>query len=274
MAHQEETLSKFIRRAVRPAADYTRLSLVQIVVGGGTNILRTDDLSKDTVYDSEKIDEMTADFLATAQEDADGRSGLSSFCVKALKGVTQGERSPTFRLRAQDSDINSEALGETEPATSAGLLGQLMRHLEADRRQTVQLVEVMSNQSTAVIARLTEQIKHYEDRHWETMVRAEELADERDNREMKKLKEVNREHRFDEALKTFKPLVPVLMSKLKGVPADAKAGLHMAALKEVIGDISNEDMEKIVNILGPKSLALGEIWLEAKQAEAQTESKH
>lgn len=263
--------AKFIRGAVRPAADYTRLSLVQVMSGGGSNVLQNEEIDKENhVYDQEKIDEIAAVFLARAQEDADGHTGLTSYCLIALRGVTKGERSAIIRLRSQDSEF-SEALGDTEPATKDGHLAQLMRHNEALMRQNVQLMEVMSNQSSAIIARQAEQIKHYEDRHWETMVRAEELADERDNRELRKLKEVGREKRFDEALKTFKPLVPVLVSKIKGVPSDAKAALNLEALKSVMANLDGEKMEQIANILGPQSLALLELWLEANKEKATEE---
>lgn len=263
-------LSKFVRSAVRPASDYTRLSLVQVLNGGGFNVLRNIDISKETVYDQSKIDEITAEFIATAQEDADGHSGLTSYCVQALKGVTKGERSPKFRLRSQDSEFSGDEYAESEPASKDGHLAQLMRHNEGLMRMNVQMMEVMSNQSSAIIARQAEQIKHYEDRHWETMVRAEELADERDNREIRKLREIGKEKRFNEALATFKPLVPVVVSKLKGVPADAKAALNLEALKAVMSNLDGDKMEQIANILGPQSLALLELWLEAnkeKQAE-------
>jgi hypothetical protein len=274
MSSVDLKLEKFVRRVTHTNTGYTRLCLIQVMTGGSFNVLRDVQLDlSETIYDSEKVAEIVAEMTATAQEDADGHSGLTTYCLQALKGVTRGERSPLFRLRSQESEMGIEALGETEPATKDGHLAQLMRHTEGLMRLLVQQQEVSSRQSTDIISRLVDQNKHYEERHWETMVRAEELADEREERETKRMQLVNRENRMDEALKTFKPLVPVLVSKLKGIPVDAKAAMQISALKSVLGDINTDQMEQIVKVLGPKSIALGELWLEM-QKETSQEPRH
>lgn len=272
----EVRLEKFVRRVTHTHTGYTRLMLVQAVVGGNSRLLREFPLDlAETVYDAEKVSEIVAETIVTAQEDADGHSGLTSYCLQALRGVTRGESSAVFRLRRQHSDFDDEALGETEPATKDGHLAQLMRHNEALIRTLVQQQEVMSNQSTAIIARLTEQVKHYDERHWETMLRAEELADERDRRETQKLLTAGKEKRMDEALKTFKPLVPVLVSKLRGVPADAKAALNVEAIKAIMSNLSPDKMEQIANILGRDSVALLELWIDANKDNPEVqEPKH
>lgn len=262
MAH-EDKLARFVRRAVVPTTGYTRLSLIQSLAAGGSNVIRNIELTPQQYgYDEAKVSEMVAEMLSTAQEDADGHMGVSTYCIKAFKGVTLGERSPFFRLRSQDFDDN-EALGETEGPTKDGQIAQTQRHLEVVMRQFVQQTEIMSNQSSNVIARLTEQVKHYEDKHFETVIRLEELLTEKHERELASLREMGKEKRLDEALKTFKPLVPVLMAKFKGTPAEAKPGLYMESLKEILKQVNPEDMGKIAEILGPKSLALATIYMDA-----------
>jgi hypothetical protein len=209
--------------------------------------------------------------MATAQEDADGRTGVTSYRLRALKGITQGESSPPFRLRSQDADIDTEALGDTEPATKDGHLAQLMRHNEIYVRALVQQQEVMSRQSTDIIANLAAQNKHYTDKHWEVMLRAEELADEKEDREVTRLKEIGKEKRFDEALKAFKPLVPVVLSKIKGLPAETKANLNLDSLKAILESVTPDEMEKLANILGPRSLALAEMYMDAHKEDDPNE---
>lgn len=265
----EDKLARFVRRAVVPTAGYTRLSLIQSLAAGGSNVIRNIELTPQQYgYDEAKVSEMVAEMLSTAQEDADGHMGVSTYCIKAFKGVTLGERSPFFRLRSQDYEDN-EALGETESATKDGLLAQFMRHLEAKERSSVQKDEIMANQSAAIIARQSEQIKHYEDKHFETVLRLEELLSEKHQRELDSLREMGKEKRLDEALKTFKPLVPVLMAKFKGTPAEAKPGLYMESLKEILKQVNPEDMGKIAEILGPKSLALATMYMDAHKDEDQ-----
>jgi hypothetical protein len=75
--------------------------------------------------------------------------------------------------------------------------------------------------------------------------------------------------RLDDVVKILKPLAPALMSKLKGLPSDAKATLKEDTIKALLADLSQSDMEKIANILGPRSLALAELYIDAKQGEAE-----
>lgn len=261
----EEKLTKFVRRVTVPSAGYTKIALMQFNVAGGGSLLRNYELSSDYGYDASKVAEVVAELMATAQEDADGRTGVTSYRLKAFKGVTQGESSGPFRLRSQDAEIDTDALGDTEPATKDGALAQQMRHNEVLMRLLVQQQEVSSRQSTEIIARLTDREKHYADKHWEVTLQREELANEKDEREIARLKEMSKERRLDEALKTFKPLVPALMSKLKGMPVDAKANLNVESLKAILSDITPSDMEKIANILGPRSLALAEMYMDANK---------
>lgn len=269
----DEKLNKFVRRATTKSAGYSRLCLVQVLASGGSNILRNYELNAEYGYDSSKCAEIVAELMVTAQEDADGHSGVSTYCIKALAGVTLGERSPHFKLRSQDAD-DSEALGDTEPATKDGHLAQLMRHNEVLMRMNVQQSEVMSNQASNVIARLTERLNHYEDKHLETIIQLEEMANLRDERETVKMKELGKEKRLDEALKTFKPLVPVVIAKLRGIPAEAKTELHFEALKEVLKNVKPDQMQQIAEILGPQSLALATIYMDAhKEGDSDDEQE-
>lgn len=264
MSRVESNCQKFVRRAVVPSAGYTRLCLLQVMTQGGSNTLRDVPLSSDFGYDESKITELVADLLATAQEDADNHRGLTTYCLKAFKGITQGERSPLFRLRAQESDVDDgEALGETEAATKDGHLAQLMRHNESYARTLTQVFEVQARASTERERGLQEQLRHYQDAHWETILRAEELASEKDEREAAKILIGAQEKRKDQALALIKPIVPILMSKFKGTPESAKPGLIMESLKAILADITPEKMEKLAEILGPHSLALATIYMDA-----------
>ncbi len=268
MSRSEQSLQKFLRRVTIPNSGYTRCCLLQLVTSGGSTTLKETALNAEFGYDEEKILVLVAEFFTIAQEDADGHRGVTSYCLKAFKGVMQGERSPIFRLRAQESEYgDEEALGETEPATKEGLLAQMMRHNEANNRLLAQVFEVQARSTSEDKRTLMEQIRHYEDRHWETMLRAEELANEKDSRELAKLQAVAAEKRKEELIKMLKPLVPVAMAKFKGTPDSAKPGLWLESLKEIMAQTTPEDMQRIAEILGPKSLALATIYMDAHQGE-------
>lgn len=260
----EINLQKFLRRVTTKSAGNSKLSLCQITTSGGTNLLRDMLLDSDYGYDEERISEMVSELLSTAQEDADNHRGVTSFVVIAFKGVTRGERSPLFRLRSQDADFeSSEALGETEPATKDGHLAQMMRHNETMMRLLVQQSEVLSNQSAGIIARLTSHNEKLEDKHFEVLARAEDLANESEERAQSRLLLASKEKRKDQLIATLKPLVPVLMAKFKGTPASAKPELFQDSIKAIMQDLTPEKMAKIAEILGPHSIALAEIWMDA-----------
>lgn len=265
---------KFVRRVTLSKEGYTRLSLVQVMAGGGLNTLRYIDLNSEFGYDGEKIAQIVAEFFCTAQEDADGHRGLTSYALKAIKGATVGERSPVIRLRRQsDEDGEDDILGESEEPTLAGVTSQLMRHNEAQARTISQMFEVMVTQSSARDARQTAQLQHYEERHWENILQREELLSEKDSRDIARAESLSRGKRLDETIKMLKPLVPAALSKLKGLPPGAKAGAQMDVLKAIMKNVTPDQMEKIAEVLGNQALGLVELYLDAKREEEPEEFK-
>lgn len=266
----EERLQKFIRRIGQPNTGYTAFVLVQVLSSRGESLLRKFDLP-DFGLDDAKASELAAEVFVTASEDADGHLGLSSYCLYGLKGVTKFERSPVIRLRNQNGDDGS--LEDTEPATATGVTAQLMRHLEATQRTSLQKDEIYARATSEIIRSQNERIAHYEKFHWENVLKAEELANEKEKREVARLQAVAKERRTDEALKVIKPLVPLLLSKWTGLPAGAKPEVQMEVLKQLMSNVTPEMMTKIANILGPNSLALAELYMETHQEPEDAKSE-
>ena len=268
----ETKQEKFIRRVTLPGAGYTKLVLVQVMIGGGESPLQEYELDKEFGYDEQTISNIAAELIATAQDDADGSTTTNTYCIKAMKGIARGERGPVFRLRNEDCNSEESAMmGASEPASAAGLLAQLMRHLEADRRTSSIKDEIFARATTQIIKEQNERLKHYEDKHWEVIERAEDLMSEKEQREIARLQSIGREKRLDEALKTFKPLVPIAIAKLRGVPDEAKPALKLESIKQVIKNLKPDQIEKVLEILGPQAIALGELFLEANADDVAAE---
>lgn len=268
----EVRLEKFVRRITIAGSGYTKLCLVQVMLNGGESLLQEHALTSQYGYDETAVKDIVAEFMATAQGDADGSTGVNTYCIKAMRGIAKGERSPVFRLRSENEDsVESSMLGLSEPPNMVGLLGTLMRHLEADRRTSAIKDEIHAKSSMHTIATLTEQVKHYQDKHWEFLQHMEELANEKEGREIARLQATSREKRLDSALQTFKPLVPIAIAKLKGVPTDQKAGLQVIAIKEVLKNLDPKKVESIMEILGPNALPLIELFLDANKDDVEAE---
>lgn len=262
----ETKQEKFIRRVTQPGAGYTKLVLVQVMVGGGESKLQEYTLDREFGYDESTIANIAAELIGTAQDDADGSSRPNTYCIKAMKGAARGERGPIFRLRNEDGNGESEdsdMLGSSEPSNAAGLLAQLMRHNEANQRISAIKDENLMRAMTDTIKTLTLQNQHYADKHWEVIERAEDLANEKESREIARTQALGRERRLDDALRTIKPLVPIAIAKLKGVPEAVKPTLKLEAIKQVIKGLTPDQMEQMLGILGPQAYALGELFLEA-----------
>jgi hypothetical protein len=275
----EEKLKKFLVRATQASAKNTRLSLYQVISTGGESLLKNEDLSAEYGYGEERILEMLGAFWEIAQDDADGHLGTTAYVVVAYQGAKMGERSPVFRLRANGDSVIGSGLSETEPANAQGLLAQLMRHNEAKDRQLAIAMEHMANQATSIITRLTTSNEHYEKRHWDNIELAEKMTLERDTAQLDREKQKSFDKRADETIKMLKPIVPLLFSKLKGISKSDKAGAQTDVLKALMSNITPEQMEQIATILGPQSLALAELYLDARKAEFEDEqsseaSKH
>jgi hypothetical protein len=92
---------------------------------------------------------------------------------------------------------------------------------------------------------------------------------------LERTKQVAFDKRMDETMKMLKPMIPLLMSKLKGISKDAKAGAQTDVLKALMSNVTPEQMEQIATILGPQSLALAELYLDARKSEFEgEEAKH
>lgn len=259
---QEDKLIKFVRRVVAPGAKYTTLTLVQVLATGGQNTLRSMQIS-DMIIGDDKVAEIVAEMCSTAQENADGLRGPTSYRLKALRGVTIGENSPIFRLRPQESEFSDEeALGDSE-GSKEQMLAQAWRHIEVQGRLLAQVFEVQARATIDRENRLMSRIEHLEDKAFDVIAQAEELASEKDSRDIARAQLLANEKRKDQVIGLLKPLVPVAIAKFKGTPESAKPGLHLETLKAILSDIKPEEMEQIANILGIKSLALAELYMEA-----------
>lgn len=273
----EDKVRKFLIRVTQPSAKYTSIALVQVIANGGSSLLHRCELRAEYGYGEDSISEMLGAIWQTAQDDADGHLGTTAYTVIAYQGTKEGERGPMFRLRSQDASLTSGGgiLGETEQATPQGLQAQLMRHLEAKDRTMGIMVEHMANQATSIISRQSAQIEHYEKRHWENVELAEKMMLDRTTADLERSKQVSFDKRMDETMKMLKPIIPLLMSKLKGISKDAKSGAQTDVLKALMSNVTPEQMEQIATILGPQSLALAELYLDARKSEFEgEEAKH
>src|SRR5262245_12354067 len=79
--------------------------------------------------DDDALAALAEEIEVAIQNDADGLGGMQRYLVVALRGEAQLTRLP-FRMAATDEDEAGEPI-DSEPATSKGLLAQLMRHNEA-----------------------------------------------------------------------------------------------------------------------------------------------
>jgi hypothetical protein len=166
----------------------------------------------------ERLAELAETIESAVNADAEGLGGLQRYVISAFRGVDQLTRLPV-RLSGTELSADGEPL-DSEPATTKGVLAQLMRHLEAQARMFTlgygQVLSVMQR----TIARQQGAVEAAEDVRLESVALAERMLSETHERD---LATQNTQHEVDSREKMFHQLSDLLMLGASHV-LTAKAG--------------------------------------------------
>lgn len=267
------TIIKFLRRELLFASNNesdkpTSIRLLHILGQNQTSPLSDQHAKSIEEYDDDSIIELADEFLEIAQEDADSRSGPSSYCLMVMVGKEARVKSPNWRLAP---NTNGVPVGDTEPGTKDGLLSQAYRHIEAQSRTMVSMYESTIGTLTETVNRQANHIERLEGNHMKVVEERENMLNEQHIRNLDTKREELREQRYDQALKTITPLVPALANRLLAganksalIPENQKPML--VSLKDIIDSLEPKQIEQIMQALGSKSIALMEILTQIEEA--------
>lgn len=148
MSSLQDRIAAWARKQLEivPSATLFNLRVVDSSTGA-TDIVEKFKPPKAIPNPEEVSRELAADIMLRAKDVAKSMSHIAKFqitaCITKQRGVAEKRSAFPFTLRGEAMDgITMQngvpAIGETEPPTPAGLTAQLMRHLEAQTRLSIE----------------------------------------------------------------------------------------------------------------------------------------
>jgi len=202
------------------------------------------------------IDELAAAIADRVLEDAIGLGGVQRYVVIAY-GLDKVIGRLTLRENADASGagrLPGDPL-DSEPPTEKGLLTQTMRHLEISERTHATVVANIFAMQTRMLHEKDERIAHLEERHWETVIAAEQLVSDHHRRQLENRAADQKAEAMREVLGTFLQLAPTAVNKLAGrTVLPEKTSPALVGLRALVGTLKAEQLEAFKFVLSPAQL--------------------
>lgn len=193
---------------------------------------------------------LITEFMVAAETDAIGIGGVQRYVLHSfVNGSKKHKARYTFRMQGDDE---SDGI-DSEPATPAGLVTQLMRHLEVTQRLGVQQQTVMANNTSQQLREQGKIISEmYEDRHknWELVQALTSMQHERD---IETLEAESKQKLLSDAFDKVSLLAPSVINKLSGQKLlPEKHSPNELAITELLASMSAEQITALQSILNPE----------------------
>jgi len=216
-------------------------------------IAATDD-KKDTFLDG-----LTDEIEAKAHDDAEAMGGHHRYVVYAYyKGQNKPLGRCVFSVDAgSDEDDESNSLSGTEPATTKGLMAQMMRHNEAMMRSTVMVSQSLMNTMRAAMEQAQSHNEKLMADKMQTFDLIEQLQSRRQERELAARQAEFSEKIKEEAFQKMMLLAPSVANRIMGKKMLPEPTTPMEeTLKGLAASFTQEQMEQLANsgLLKPEQL--------------------
>lgn len=231
-------------------------------------------ISRAQIPDEADAEEIAGEILELAQRDAQTRmSGLPErYNVRYFLGDNQQHEGyyPFLIVSENASRFTGDP---TDPPTEKGLVGQLMRHLEASQRMMAQVVEVTTGRLIRDLETERQARAVLEKERVATVELREYLLDRKLERDKEQAAAVVALGHREKVMQTAVQMLPVVLSNLmpKGLPA-AKAS--EVAISQFINGLSAQEVSGIMSSLEPKNqIVLSQVIASFQSKGANSEQK-
>jgi hypothetical protein len=205
----------------------------------------------------DRLDELASTLAERILEDAVGLGGVQRYLISAYSGDRAITRLPV-RENA-DAATAGRMPGDpidSEPPTEKGLLTQAMRHLEVSERTHAHVVANIFAMQTRMLREKDERISHLEERHWDTVIAAEQLVSDHHRRQLENKAADQKAEAMREVLGTFLQLAPTAVNKLAGrALLPEKTSPALVGLRALVGTMKPEQLEGLKFVMTPAQLA-------------------
>src|SRR6266700_7372678 len=202
------------------------------------------------------VDELASAIAERVLEDAIGLGGVQRYLVTAY-GLDKVIVRLTLRENADASGAGRQPGDpiDSEPPTEKGLLSQTMRHLEISERTHATAIANIFAMQTRMLREKDERIGHLEERHWDTVVAAEQLVSDHHRRELENRAADQKAEAMREVLGTFLQLAPTAVNKMAGrALLPEKTSPALVGLRAFVGTLKTEQLEALKFVLTPAQL--------------------
>jgi hypothetical protein len=204
----------------------------------------------------QRVDELTAALSERVLEDAIGLGGVQRYVITAY-GLDKVIARLTLRENADASGAGRQPGDpiDSEPPTERGLLTQTMRHLEISERTHATVVANIFAMQSRMLREKDERISHLEERHWETVIAAEQLVSDHHHRQLENRAADQKADAMREVLGTFLQLAPTAVNKIAGrALLPEKTSPALVGLRALVGTMKPEQLEALKFVLTPVQL--------------------
>lgn len=260
----EETLSDFLS-SLRFGGELdeigetcSRVELRQVISGAPNQPLRDWPILPDA-----EVEDLASEIVDYAAKDASSYPTPNRYVLVAYFAGDDYKfrrRSPTFLMRGldfqSDNHVGPDDVSESEPATSKGLLTQLMRHSEALARTLVGSQANLLQMYREELHSARAQSVRAQEMHVELIGLLEEVHSEKHQREL----EAKKEERFGDMQKEIfedtRALLPAVVNKLGGRKVlPEKSTPKDEAIMRLMGSLDENQRDQIAQVLRPAQLA-------------------
>lgn len=213
-----------------------------------------------------RIEEQLNAITAQAELYANGiADGTVRFMLQAFHGtnhVPWGAKFP-FYIVARSPEADTRSFGASEPATQAGLLSQLMRHLERREEMLTKTLDSTNRIMGKIMSDKDQRLQLFEGRHHDTIKLYEDLLDRKHDRELTALYRGREDDRRDKAWKLLFSILPIIGSKFldpklaMALPAQVTDGgpaMHM--VRELTKSLREEQLPALMGALDQEQMLM------------------
>ena len=279
------TVTTFLRRLVFAQKVVSRISLSHQSGRTSSSVCEWEAYEEEPVWTILKnggvpFEEFATAILDTASTDADAMVGIQNYSLSAYdENARQLGRIP-LRFEGGIEGDGSPGAGASfngsEPPTLAGVVGQLMRHNEAQMRIILQQANAISSQGAKALELLQSQSMSDVENKIQMLTAVQEMLDMKSSREREDKALAASEERKDLVLNKVIGMLPAVAARLtKGViPVDRKDQPLHQMLQKLLGTFTPEQFEKMQTVLThDQMLAFGELALSLQSENAEEEKK-
>lgn len=168
---------------------------------------------------NEQIDDSAVERIADeidtgSQDDADGLDGIQTYVIHSFFQL-QGDR-PLARFPFRQQAESAEESEPTEPATTQGLVHQLMRQNEQLHRNQAGVISSLFSTMQKNNAQLSQMVENLTTQKFRMLDDYEQMATAKDERARTVRIEEAKEKRLEGIFETFLPLVPAAINYMAG----------------------------------------------------------